>query len=488
MTAALLLILGCLGLLLLGHLGAVGYLLWQHHLQSHTAQHLDYLIVYASQSGHAQDYAQQTALQLTQHELQVAVCNIAQLQLQHLRSQSTILWVLSTYGEGDAPDSAQDFVQQLMPQRLDLSQLSFAILALGDRHFQHFCRFGQQVAAWLYQQQAKPLFATILLDQSNPKQLQQWFAQLLPPHGSKTASPLPNSQPWQRVQLVGRQLLNAGSQGGAIYQILLQPTQSMHWQAGDILEVQCENTAEDLQAFAQHQGIAEDWIAALKHLNLQQAPARLASQSMAAWLVQLTALPCRNYSIASLPEQQLIELVIRQKHTATGLGLGSGWLTTGLRLQQYLEVRIQSHPHFHLPTKALPLILIGNGTGIAGLKAHLSQRAIWNHSPNWLIFGERQRQFDLLYAQQIATWQQQGVLTRVDYAFSRDAQHKRYVQDVLLEQAGLLQDWLQRGAAIYVCGRLQGMASEVDQALEHLLGAHGLAQLKQAQRYQRDVY
>ncbi len=189
-----------------------------------------------------------------------------------------------------------------------------------------------------------------------------------------------------------------------------------------------------------------------------------------------------------MPEQGLVELVVRQQQTETGLGLGSGWLTVGLEQNQPVHASIRNNPSFHLQQDDKPIILIGNGTGIAGLVAHLRQREHWGYKKNWLIFGERQQQFDHLYQTEIAYWQQHGYLPHVDYAFSRDQTEKIYVQDRLRQQSSRLQEWIAQGALIYVCGSLKGMASGVDQVLEELLGTEQLQQLKREQRYLRDVY
>ena len=196
----------------------------------------------------------------------------------------------------------------------------------------------------------------------------------------------------------------------------------------------------------------------------------------------------REYSIASIPAQGILELVVRQEKTATGLGLGSGWLTEHAALGQRLHAKIRSNPSFHLKDAQQALILIGNGTGISGLVAHLAQRQQWGAQQNWLIFGEREQQFDHLYQQQIELWQAQGFLPVVDYAFSRDQAEKIYVQHILQQKSVQLLSWVETGAAIYVCGSLQGMAQEVEQSLLNILGAEQLQQLKVQGRYQRDIY
>jgi sulfite reductase (NADPH) flavoprotein alpha-component len=132
--------------------------------------------------------------------------------------------------------------------------------------------------------------------------------------------------------------------------------------------------------------------------------------------------------------------------------------------------------------------LIGNGTGIAGLRSHLKARMQAGHARNWLIFGERNRSRDFYYEDEIAAWQSGQWLQRVDLAFSRDQPERIYVQHILFEQAGALQAWITDGAAIYVCGSAEGMAQGVQAALVQILGQATLERLAEEGRYRRDVY
>lgn len=137
---------------------------------------------------------------------------------------------------------------------------------------------------------------------------------------------------------------------------------------------------------------------------------------------------------------------------------------------------------------ARPLILVGNGTGLAGLRSHLRARNRTGSGRNWLIFGERSAAHDYLYWEEIEAWRSDGMLERVDLAFSRDQAERRYVQDCLREGGQLLREWVERGAAIYVCGSLHGMAAGVDRALRDQLGEETVNALSIAGRYRRDVY
>ena len=134
------------------------------------------------------------------------------------------------------------------------------------------------------------------------------------------------------------------------------------------------------------------------------------------------------------------------------------------------------------------LILIGNGTGLAGLRSHLKARAAHGMQRNWLVFGERNAANDFYYRDEIEAWQNQGVLERADIVFSRDQEQRIYVQDKLREQAEQVRNWLAAGAAIYVCGSLEGMAGGVEASLTDIIGSTGVEQLIEQGRYRRDVY
>ena len=270
----------------------------------------------------------------------------------------------------------------------------------------------------------------------------------------------------------------------------------MTWHAGDIAEIQPANSMADIQAFlAQHQIAAQTQLASHQQ-SIEQLlwdkNLRVEIQNfnhLEQLLEQLPTLPTREYSIASIPEQQVLRLVVRQQRDAQGqLGLGSAWLTEIATLKQPIALRIRTNPSFHLIADNRPIICIGNGTGIAGLMSLLQQRNRQDYTANWLIFGERQRAHDFFYADTIQAWENMGSLQRLDLAFSRDQAQRLYVQDVLRNNADELITWVNQGAVIYVCGSIHGMASGVDQALSDLLGAAKMDELRSNERYRRDVY
>jgi sulfite reductase (NADPH) flavoprotein alpha-component len=143
--------------------------------------------------------------------------------------------------------------------------------------------------------------------------------------------------------------------------------------------------------------------------------------------------------------------------------------------------------------------MIGPGTGIAPFRSFLHERRALNHTGrNWLFFGERSAATDFLYREEVESMHKDGHLTRLDLAFSRDQDHKIYVQDRMLEQSSELFRWLEDGASLYVCGDASRMAKDVEATLHTIVQKHRncaheaaadyVQQLKDEHRYHRDVY
>jgi sulfite reductase (NADPH) flavoprotein alpha-component len=163
-------------------------------------------------------------------------------------------------------------------------------------------------------------------------------------------------------------------------------------------------------------------------------------------------------------------------------------------------VFVHSNKAFRPPTDGnLPMIMVGPGTGIAPFRGFLHERkATGARGRNWLFFGDQRSSTDFLYRDELTALQQDGVLTRLDTAFSRDQTEKIYVQQRMLEQADELYSWLEAGAHFYVCGDASRMAKDVDAALHTLIERAGgktpeqaaayVQALKTAKRYARDVY
>ena len=396
----------------------------------------DWLVIHASQTGTAAELAEQTSAALERAGVSARATCISTLDAATLASASHALFIASTCGEGDAPDRAAGFASKVMATQPDLSHLRHAVLALGDREFRQFCGFGRALDDWLASCGSTPLFDRIEADRVAQHAVDQWFTQL----GTSQQAEAPAD--WQ---IAGRTLLNPGSSGEPLYRIRLLPAVGAlpEWQAGDIAQV--------------------------------FPPAEPGRP--------------RDYSIASVPSEGQLDLMVRLRRSADGVpGVASGWLCNAACEGDIVRVRIRAHEAFRMGANGTrPLIAIGNGSGLAGLRSLLRGRIDAGNSDNWLLFGERQRRHDFLCREELQEWLAGGQLARLDLAFSRDPE-ACYVQHLLLAHSHALSEWLARGAAIYVCGSREGMGAGVHDALQAIVGSDALALLSEQGRYRRDLY
>ncbi|MFW2162624.1 PepSY domain-containing protein [Acinetobacter beijerinckii] len=455
-----------------------------------------WLITYASQTGVAEQLAWRTATSLQEAQQPTTVKPIQQLTPQDLQQAEQVLFVVSTYGTGDAPDLASSFTKKVMRQTFDLSQMQYAVLALGSKEYPNsYCSFGHAIDAWLKQSKAQALFDLIEVDNANINDIQRWN-QALSVITKHELHAMNIEKVFDQWMLSERYVLNPNSVGDPAFNIELTAPHDMTWHAGDIAEIQPANSLIEIQEFLVKYQIPAHAVVESLNLEIEQVlwdkNLRTDIQSfktLEELLAQLPILATREYSIASIPAQQRLRLVVRQKRDANNqLGLGSGWLTEFAQLKQEISLRIRTNESFHLIDDNRPIICIGNGTGIAGLMSLLQQRNRQNYTANWLIFGERQREHDFFYQETINAWKNMGTLQRLDLAFSRDQEQRIYVQDILRENAEELKHWIDQGAVIYVCGSIEGMASGVDQALNNILSEEKVDELRQSGRYRRDVY
>ena len=232
-------------------------------------------------------------------------------------------------------------------------------------------------------------------------------------------------------------------------------------------------------------------------------------ESPETFVAQLTPVVPRLYSIASSldahpGEVHLCVAIVRyDTHGRPKKGLASGFLAdhAGMFVKE-IPVYIQESRSFRLPADpAKDIIMVGPGAGIAPFRAFLEQRIHEGATGrNWLFFGEQHRKTDFLYEHELLAWKSQGKLHRLDLAFSRDQDHKIYVQHRMLEHARDVWDWLQSGAYFYVCGDAKHMAKGVHQALIDIAQQIGglspeaaseyvnATLMKTEKRYLRDVY
>jgi len=225
-----------------------------------------------------------------------------------------------------------------------------------------------------------------------------------------------------------------------------------------------------------------------------------------AFIEALDPLQPRLYSIASSPKVDASRLAltvdtVRYKiGSRARLGVASTFLADRIETGDTLKVYVQKAHAFALPADpAVPIIMIGPGTGVAPFRAFLHERmATKAPGRNWLFFGHQRSNYDFFYEDELAGMKAARVLTRLTLAWSRDGDQKIYVQDRMREVGRDLWAWIAEGAHVYVCGDAKHMAKDVERALIDVVASYGVrsvneavafvADLKKSGRYQQDVY
>ncbi len=234
----------------------------------------------------------------------------------------------------------------------------------------------------------------------------------------------------------------------------------------------------------------------------EEYPAQLEPQCL---VDSLRPLAPRSYSIASSQktvDEEVHLTVATLNSDANGIrrtGVASGLLNRRLSPGEQVKVFVESTRRFRLPENPqAPIIMVAAGTGVAPYRAFLQELESRSNAPDsWLIFGNPQLRTDFLYQREWLHWRDSGLLKRIDTAWSRDGSEKHYVQDVILEQAEHINEWLKRGAYVYLCGSLQ-MGQAVQQTLQDVLAqqqgiepdetAGAFAELRRQGRIKKDLY
>lgn len=475
-----------------------------------------------------------------------------QVELADLQSATHFIVVCSTFGEGEFPDNALLFWEALGAEDADrLEHLHFAVLALGDTSYDLFCNAGKLLDERLEALGATRLTDRVDVDGFYEQPASAWTTDVVkliqearasggaqavvaePVRPSITASPRDRHTPVEARLAVNRRLNSyASDKEVRHYEIDLTGT-GIEYRAGDSIAVHATNDPELVERLLNQLNVGADHPVAdhdapLGTLLTEHFEIRTPSRALqdvagpAAYgedvldLVRRThlgvdevidtlrPLQFRDYSIASSPlaHPDHVHLTVATvRYDAADRTHGGVASTYLARRCDTLKVHLRPNNTFRLPAPDVPIIMIGPGTGIAPFRAFLQERqATGATGPSWLFFGDRRRDTDYLYADDLEAFRSSGVLTRLDLAFSRDSADgtKVYVQHRMREQASELYRWLQDGAHVYVCGDEKLMAKDVDKMLRRIIGDQGVLgddgahdyvnDLIKSHRYVRDVY
>lgn len=537
-------------------------------------------ILFGSQTGTAEGLAKRAAKEAGKRSFAPTVLDMAQCDVAKLVAEKNVLVIVSTYGDGEPPDSAKALHTQLSTLNSQLSALKYSVCALGDTNYAQFCKCGIDFDLFLEKAGAARVAARAECDLDYEEKFSAWLNAALaalagapasatpaasenenrksetenPESGYSRANPFP-------ARLLASRNLNAPGSAKQVHHVEFDLDGSgLVYEAGDALGVyphNCPVLVGDVLAALGCDGeeavpAPDGSTTSLRHaltclydlgkpspdLLARFAPiaagggdpGRSGSPTPAtlhvidvllarpaepkpqipdpiSFVRLLRKLQPRLYSISSSPRAHpgqvhlTVGAVRYDLHGRGRKGVCSTFLADrAVSGETRVGVFVHANRAFRAPASGdTPMIMVGPGTGIAPFRAFLHERkAAGAQGKNWLFFGDQRAATDFLYRDELADLMREGVLTRLDTAFSRDQAEKIYVQQRMLEHSAELYAWLEAGAHFYVCGDAARMAKDVDAALHTVVERAGgktaeqaaayVQALKTAKRYARDVY
>ena len=533
-------------------------------------------VLYGTESGNSEVLADRTVKAAKKRGFQAVMKNMSEISPAELEKSSNLLVIVSTWGDGEPPETAISFYNELMASDLSLAKVRFSVCGLGDTAYEKFCQIGKDVDARLEGLGATRVAARQDCDVDFEESYSEWLecslTALAPTAATPTVSAAvaaiapaaeygkKNPFPAETLDTV---LLNGeGTSKETLHLEFSLAGSGLCYEPGDALAVLPRNAPDTVKAILQAAKLTGNEEVEVKNVGRQLLAdalredyditalsravlTKLADAADSAELRELLGddakerlkefnhgreiidallkfapnglsagaltgifrkLPPRLYSIASSPlahsdEVHLTVAAVRyETHGRKRKGVCSTYLADLVKAGDPVQIFVQPNKNFRLPADGdTPVIMVGPGTGVAPFRAFVEHRAALGSSgKNWLFFGDQHYTYDFLYQLEWQDYLKEGVLTRLDVAFSRDQPEKVYVQDRMIEQAKELYQWLEEGAHFYVCGDANRMAHDVHQALISVVEREAgisreaaeayVEDLKKTKRYQRDVY
>ena len=517
-------------------------------------------ILFATESGNSEKLANDMGKLARKRGFKPNIVDFADVELAKLGEVKKLVVIAATWGEGDPPSRATHAYEALMNDatapRLD--GVEFGVLALGDSAYVDFCGVGRKLDERLEALGAKRVVDRVDCDLDFEQPARSWVEGALdvlaPPQADAGGHVISvdfgaRQAPVETGPVVAEVIdhVNLNSSRSDKETVHLALAFEGHYEPGDALDVYAENdpalvdevlkaaghagnetlrdeftTARDittlslktLETFANatgnkevrnliDAGHAREWIAGRQLIDLLEAhPSKLDIEQLTALTRPLAP---RAYSIASSRREVedevhiLVSAVRYESHGRKRKGVASSYIADRLKKGAGLKVKVKANKHFRLPEADRDIIMVGPGTGVAPFRAFVQERrALEANGRSWLFFGDRRFTHDFLYQTEWLDALEDGSLTRMDVAFSRDAPEKVYVQNKLWEKRRDLVEWLDGGAHFYVCGDASAMAKDVRAALVRSFAdvkslsdeaaEQAVRALESEKRYLTDVY
>ncbi|MBM6499875.1 diflavin oxidoreductase [Flavobacterium macrobrachii] len=495
------------------------------------------LIIYGTETGNSKKVASQLLANFKKNKIQAKSVDVFQFDASKLEKETLVLFVMSTQGEGEFPQNAVAFYENLKAADVNLNKVSYAVLGLGDTSYPLFCNAGVLLDEVLAEKGAQRLLPLVKADVDFAETVSLWESDLqkvFQNQGSSEVVSKTTATASTKKKYTGRishkVVLNDKGSNKETYHIEIESDDVIAYEPGDALGVFPKNKESEIKAIADFfdednysilsdkniKGLSKKSLDALsKVLDItidedktdlldvitKYQPKKVKLEEIVALLHPIAP---RLYSISSSSEAHdgQVHLTVNLNTFKVGDEIKSGLASQFLAdfpLETELEFYIHKNQNFRLPSEDTDLIMIGPGTGIAPFRSFLAHRdATGAEGKNWLFFGEQHFVLDFYYQTEIQEWITTGVLSKLDTAFSRDQERKIYVQDRIREKAKEFNAWIENGASIYICGQKNPMSQDVEQTILEVIASERnitieaaglvLEELENKGKYQKDVY
>ncbi|WP_454060083.1 diflavin oxidoreductase [Elizabethkingia ursingii] len=500
-------------------------------------------LVYGTETGNSKKLATELAGVAKKKGIQVKLGDLSQYKPKDLAKEEYLFVVISTQGEGEPPILAKKFYDYIHENELNLSNIKFGVLALGDSTYPQFCKTGEDVDTRFEVLGAERIIPLKRCDIDYEEDAHRWLDHIFEVVQNKAVSPSQGTAAPKassgRKKYQGKVSaiinLNDITSDKETYHIEIETEEPIAYRPGDALGVIPFNpksvveeivgltgidpekqiqtarvTASAEELLHQHLNISyllKTTVAQYAQITGQDIPeTRLSlldllriypvknAEEFEEVIKVLTVQAPRLYSVSSSPEahgdSEIHITVARSEFFINDKkqnGLCSGFLSE-FEEDGTVEFYIQEAKHFKLPETAKDVIMIGPGTGIAPFRSFLWERdATGAEGRNWLFFGDRSFVSDFLYQSEFQDFLKTGALTNLDLAFSRDTAEKVYVQHRLQQKSSEVFQWLEGGASVYVCGAKEPMSKDVEETLLHIIQHEGKRNEDEAKNYLEEL-